>query len=131
MRPRSLALAAIVAVLTWPVAAQSLAGKWNATVDSPNGPFSFVFDLLVDAGGALTGTMQSEFFPPIPIKEATLKGNDVAFKITFEGLPDGSSLTVSYTGTVKGDELALVSKLEGAAPGGGPTEQAFTAHRSK
>ena len=131
MRLRSLALAAVLTVLALPVAAQSVAGKWNATVDSPNGPFSFVFDLLIDAAGMLTGTMQSEFFPPIPIKEATLKGNDVAFKITFEGLPDGSSLTVNYAGTVKGDELALTSKLEGAAPGGGPTEQSFTAHRGK
>ena len=130
MRLHPLALTALIAVLTWPVAAQSVAGRWNATVDSPNGPFAFVFELHVDSGN-LTGTMQSEFFPPIPIKEATLKGNDVAFKITFEGLPDGSSLTVSYTGTVKADELALTSKVEGAPPGGGPAEQSFTAHRTQ
>jgi hypothetical protein len=40
-------------------------------------------------------------------------------------------MTVSYKGVVKGDELALTSKFEGAPPGGGPAEQSFTAQRVK
>jgi hypothetical protein len=40
-------------------------------------------------------------------------------------------MTASYKGTVKGDELALTSKLEGTPPGGSPAEQSFVAKRAK
>jgi len=126
MRIRSLVLAVLAAVLTLPIAAQSVAGRWNATVDSEFGPFSFVFELLVDAAGKLAGTMHSDFFDA-PIKDATVNGSDIAFKLSID-TPDGA-INLSYTGTVKGDELALTAKVEGA-PAGTP-DQSFTAHRAQ
>ncbi len=72
----------------------------------------------------------NEFFGATPIKDGVVNGNDVSFKLTFAGAPDGD-MTISYTGTVKGDELALTSKFEGAPPGGGPAEQSFTAKRAQ
>jgi hypothetical protein len=53
------------------------------------------------------------------------------FKLTLEGAPDGGAMTINYTGTVKGDELAMTSKFEGAPPGGGPAEMSFAATRAK
>jgi hypothetical protein len=111
------------------LAQQGAAGRWNASVETPQGPFAFSFEFAVDAAGKLTGSMNNEFFGATPIKDGVVKGNDVSFKLTFAGAPDGD-ITVSYTGTVKGDELALTSKLEGAPPGGGPPEQSFTAKRA-
>jgi hypothetical protein len=49
---------------------------------------------------------------------------------SYDGGPNGP-MTISYTGTVDGDELALVSKFEGAPPGGGPAEQTLAATRTK
>jgi len=131
MKVRSLVLGAALALLALPVVAQTgAAGKWNASVDTPNGPFAFVFEFLVDAAGKLTGSMQNEFIGSIPIKDGTIKGNDVSFKLTIDGGPNGA-MNISYTGTVKGDNLELKSKFEGAPPGGGPAEQSLVAHRAK
>jgi hypothetical protein len=112
------------------LAQQGVAGRWNASVDTEFGPFAFVFEFIVDAAGKLTGAMHNELIGAAPIKDAVVNGNDVSFKLTFEGGPDGP-MTISYTGTVKGDELALTSKFEGAPPGGGPAEQSFTAKRAQ
>ena len=131
MKVRSLVLGAALALLALPVVAQTgAAGKWNASVDTPNGPFAFVFEFLVDAAGKLTGSMQNEFIGSIPIKDGTIKGNDLSFKLTIDGGPNGA-MNISYTGTVKGDNLELKSKFEGAPPGGGPAEQSLVAHRAK
>jgi hypothetical protein len=131
MNARKLAFAAALAVFASPLfAADGIAGKWNASVATEQGPFALVFE-FAEAGGKLTGTLQNDFIGSIPIQEGTVKGNDVAFKLTIamDGLPE--PLKISYTGTVNGDELSLTSKFEGAPPGGGPAEQQLTATRAK
>src|SRR6185503_17770352 len=124
------AFAATLALLSVPAFADGIAGKWNASVATDQGPFALTFEFAVD-GGKLTGSMQNDFIGSIPISDGTVKGNDVAFKLTIamDGLPE--PLKISYTGVVKGDELALTSKFEGAPPGGGPAEQQLTATRAK
>ena len=62
MARRFLTVAAALALFALPLAAQTgVAGKWNASVDTPQGPFALVFEFIVDAAGKLTGTMQNEF----------------------------------------------------------------------
>jgi hypothetical protein len=87
-----------------------------------------MLEFLVDAAGKLTGAMHNEMIGQVPIRDGVAKGNDISFKLVFEGGPEGP-MTVNYTGTVKGNELALTSKFEGAPPGGGPAEMSFTANR--
>ena len=111
MVSRSLAVALLVFSSFVASAQQGAAGRWNASVDSEFGPFAFVFEFLVDAAGKLTGSMQSEFFNA-PIKEAVIDGDKLSFKLTIDG-PEGA-MNISYTGVVKGDELQLTSKFEGA-----------------
>ena len=119
-----------IAAFALPVfAQQGVAGKWNASVNTDFGPFAFMFEFVVDAAGKLTGAMQNEFMGTVPIKDAVVDGNKLSFKLTFDG-PEGA-MTIGYTGTVNGDELAMTSKFEGAPPGGGPAEQSFTATRAK
>jgi hypothetical protein len=129
MRTRALLVTALATMLTLPAVAQSAAGRWNASVDTEFGPFAFVFEFVVDAAGKLTGAMQNELIGAIPIAEGAIKGNDISFKLTFAG-PDGS-MTINYSGTVKGDELELTSKFEGTPPPGGQAETKFTATRQK
>jgi hypothetical protein len=130
MRIRSLVLGVVAALFALPSIAQDVAGKWNASIDTPNGPFAFAFEFLVDAAGKLTGSMQNEFFGATPISEGVINGNDISFKLVFQGGPDGP-MTVSYEGTVNGDELAITSKFEGTPPPGGQAEASFTATRAK
>jgi hypothetical protein len=130
MRTRAFFLGALATLLTLPAAAQSAAGRWAASVDTEFGPFAFVFEFAVEAAGKLTGAMHNELFGAVPIADGTIDGNDLSFKLTFEGGPDGP-MTISYRGTVKGDELALTSKFEGTPPPGGSAEQSFTAKREQ
>jgi hypothetical protein len=130
MHLRSFVLASFAALLATSALAQGAAGTWNASVDTPNGPFAFVFDFAVDAAGKLTVSMQNDFIGATPIKDGATKGNELSFKLSFDGGPNGA-MTISYTGVVKGDELLMTSKFEGAPPGGGPAEQTFTAQRQK
>ena len=131
MKIRSFLLGSIVVLLANVAAAQQPAtGKWNAMLDTPGGPFTLVFDLLVDAAGKLTGTLTMDFIGAVPIKDGVAKGNDVSFKLTIEGAPTGP-MTIGYRGEVKGDELTLTSKFEGAPPEGAQAEQSFTAKRAK
>ena len=128
---RFFTVAAALALFTLPLAAQmGVAGKWNASVDTPQGPFTLVFEFIVDAAGKLTGTMQNDFLGSIPIKDGAVNGNDISFKLSIEGGPNGA-MNIGYKGTVKGDELSLTSKFEGEAPGGGPAEQSLKATRAK
>ena len=131
MKLRSLLLGSLLVLLAQAAAAQQpAAGKWNATVETPGGPFTLVFDFLVDAAGTLTGTLTLDFLGAVPIQEGVATGTDVSFKLTIEGAPTGP-MTIGYKGTVKGDELALTSKFEGTPPEGAQAEQSFTATRVK
>ena len=129
MKIRSFVFATVATLLAGQALAQGAPGKWNASVDTPNGPFALVFEFAVDAGGMLTGSLQNEFIGSIPIKDGAIKGNELSFKLSIDS-PDGA-LTISYKGTVTGDELLMTSKFEGTPPGGGPAEQSFTATRQK
>jgi len=131
MARRLYVVAAALALFALPLAAQTgVAGKWNASVDTPNGPFMLVFEFIVEAAGKLTGSLQNEFIGSIPIKDGTVNGNDITFKLSIEGGPNGT-MNIGYKGTVKGDELSLTSKFEGEVPGGVPAEQSFKATRAK
>ena len=131
MARRYLGIAAALALFALPLAAQTgVAGKWNASVDTPNGPFMLVFEFIVEAAGKLTGSLQNEFIGSIPIKDGTVNGNDITFKLSIEGGPNGT-MNIGYKGTVKGDELSLTSKFEGEVPGGGPAEQSVKLTRAK
>jgi hypothetical protein len=129
MTIRQMGLVAVLALIAIPATAQDAAGKWNASVDTPNGPFALVFEFTVD-GEKLAGSMSNEFMGATPITDGTVKGGELTFKLKMEGGPNGA-MTINYKGMVKGDELALTSTFEGAPPGGGPAEQTLTATRAK
>ena len=66
---------ALVGLALPAIAQQGVAGKWNASIDTPNGPFALVFEFLVDAAGKLTGSMRNDFTGSLPIEDAVLSGN--------------------------------------------------------
>jgi hypothetical protein len=125
-----LVLAAFLLMSAVPSWGQTIVGSWNATADTPQGPFAFVWKFEVDSTGKLSGSMQNDFIGSVSLNDVTLKGDQVSFKVTIQGNPDGP-VTISYTGVAKGDELAVTSKLEQPAAQAGAGEQTFMANRVK
>lgn len=129
MKTRLACCTAILMLAAASASADDVAGKWNASVESPQGPFAFTFDFTVD-GEKLMGSMSNEFMGATPIAEGMVHGNNVSFKLMLQGGP-GGAMTINYKGMVDGDELHLTSTFEGAPPGGGPAEQSFVAKRAE
>lgn len=110
--------------------AQGAAGKWDCSIETPNGPFNMTFDFAVK-GNDLTGSMINSF-GSTPISEGKINGNDLTFVLSFPGM-DGGTMTIDYKASVKGDEMSLTSKIRNppAGAGGPPPEQTFVAKRNK
>ena len=96
-------------------AAQGPAGTWIAEVDGPQGKFPLVFELSVQ-GERLTGTVSNDWLPKFPLQNGSVRGDQVSFELVLR------DVTLEYTGTLSGDEIALVSReLEERPSTGGQT----------
>lgn len=126
MKLRYLFCLAFFSLFASTVAAQGAAGKWNATIEGPQGAFSMIFEFMVD-GNKLTGTMSNDFMGSTAISDGTINGDDLAFKLSFD-TPNGA-MTINYKARVNGDEMAITSSFANPPPGGGPPETTFTAKR--
>lgn len=71
-------LAALL-VTTTVLFASKVEGKWTATVDTDNGPFTFTAEYVVK-DGKITGTLSSDM-GSVEIEPGTIKGNE--FEYTF------------------------------------------------
>jgi opacity protein-like surface antigen len=94
-----------------PALAADVAGKWTAEFDTQVGLQKYTYDLKVE-GEKVTG---KAFFERMGQKgeadllEGTLKGDQISFveMLDFQG----NSIRITYTGTVKGDEMALTRQV--------------------
>lgn len=130
MRIRQYALAGLLLAHAGAAAAEGVSGQWNATVETPQGPFPLVFELVAQ-GTELMGSVLVDFMGAMPISEGVIDGKKLSFKLVIDGGPAGP-ITVNYNGVVDGDELSLTSTFVGAPPpGAGPAEQSFTAIRAQ
>ncbi len=126
MKFRMLAFGLLAMLAALPTLAADIDGKWNASVDTPQGALALVFELKAD-GDKLSGTMSSDMTGAVPISEGTIKGNEVTFKLNIDAGP-GGALTIAYRGAVKGDDLKLISKFDA---GQGESETELVAKRAK
>ena|SRR5438105_2058246 len=102
--------------------AQGVDGKWTGEVQGGRGPQAVNLTLKAD-GGKLTGTITGGRGGDIPIEEGTIQGNTIKFKSKQQGR--GGEVVMTWTGTLKGDEIAFSRQPEG----GQAVE--FTAKRQK
>ena len=95
-----------------PVMAADVTGKWKAELQTPDGQ-TLTNELTFEAKGeTLTGTIVSSRSPePRPIENGTIKGDAITFEVTRDF--GGNPVKLSYTGTVKGDELPLKVTVAG------------------
>ncbi|MEJ7624300.1 MAG: hypothetical protein WKF34_09950 [Pyrinomonadaceae bacterium] len=97
----------------------SVAGEWDAAMNTPGGarPFKIIFK--VD-GEKLTGTVKRASGDAS--LTGTVKGNDIAFAYTINY--NSNDLTLSFTGKLSGDNLA------GTVSFGGNAEDTWSAKRT-
>ena len=127
MTIRHVVFALILGFISFSVLAESATGKWNATIEGPQGQFSMVFDFAVD-GSNLTGSMSNDFMGTTPISDGKINGNDLSFKLNVN--TPGGAMTINYKATVKGDEMTMTRTFENPPPGA-PAERTFVAKRVK
>ena len=93
------------------VAAQNAVdGKWAGEVQGGRGPQPVTLTLKAD-GTTLTGTAVGGRGGEVPIREGTIANNAMKFKTTQQGR--GGEVTFAWSGTLKGDEIAMSRMAEG------------------
>ena len=107
MKIRFLGILALLMAAALPASAADLAGRWTAEFDSPIGMQKYVYEFQ-KTGDALTGKATYERSignGTAPLKNVKLDGD----KITFEEplSVEGNEITITYSGTMAGDELKL------------------------
>lgn len=120
MRRTLLTALAFVLMLTAPAAAQSIAGEWNASMNTPGGTRTFKILFKVD-GGKLTGTVKREA-GDVPLT-GTVSGTSVKFSYTVNY--NGNPLTLTMDATVDGDSM------KGTVDFGGEAQDEFSATRAR
>ena len=120
MRTLVLAFARVVtAAAATPAAAQSVAGEWNASMNTPGGTREFKV-LLQVKGDSLSGTVKRPA-GDVPL-QGTVKGDVVTFSYVIDY--GGNALTLTVIATVTGDAM------KGTIDLGGNATEAFSATRA-
>ena len=98
-----------LAALVHPVSAsaQELAGRWEATRETPRGEMVQTL-ILQQEEGVWTGTL-SLMRQEMEIKEVKVEGNQVTFTMELAGRGRGAqaprTITQTFRGTLEGDEI--------------------------
>ena len=119
MRILALAFALAMCVVVTPVAAQSVAGEWNAQMNTPGGTREFKV-LIQVKGDSLSGTVKRPA-GDVPLS-GSIKGDAVTFAYTIDY--GGNALVLTVTATLKGDDM------KGTIDFGGNASEAFSATRA-
>ena len=107
------------------LAQNAVDGKWAGEVQGGRGPQQITVTLKAD-GGTLTGSITGGRGGEVAIKDGTISGTTLKFKSTQTGR-GGNEINMSWSGTLKGDEIAFTRTIEGGQ--GQPQE--FTLKRQK
>lgn len=107
----ALALVLVLGALPGLAADVAVTGKWTAEFDSQVGLQKYTYDLKVE-GEKVTGRASFERMGQkgeADLLEGTLKGATISFveMLDFQG----NAIRISYTGTVKGDEIAFTRQV--------------------
>ncbi len=118
----AIALAAGLLMAPALFAEHAVDGKWKASVETPRGTQDVTFDFK-EEDGKLTGTVSNPRGES-KIEDGKVEGNAISFKQTMSF--GDRSMTLSYSGTLDGDEIEFTRTMEGR----GRTSK-FTAKRKQ
>ena len=111
MRLKTWVLVLCVAALPVAAFAQgSVDGKWSGEVPGGRGAQQVTLTLKAE-GGKLSGSVAGGRGGEIPIEEGTIANGMLKFKTKQMGR--GGEVTLNWSGTLKGDEIAFTRMAEG------------------
>lgn len=119
MRQNLFAVLASFAALTTPIAAQSVAGEWDASYNTPGGVRTFKIVFQVE-GERLTGTVKRPT-GEVPLA-GTIKGDTVSFSYTI--VYNDNPLVLTVTAKLSGHSMT------GMVDFGGGAQEEFSAKRT-
>jgi hypothetical protein len=107
VKTRLLGILALLMAVALPAAAADLPGRWTAEFESPIGVQKYVYEFK-KSGDTLTGEATFDHSlgkGTVPLKDLKVEGDKVSFNepLTIEG----NQITITYSGTLTGDELKL------------------------
>jgi hypothetical protein len=100
----------LAALLTSSVFGADIDGKWNGSLDTPNGAVNLFFTFKAD-GTTLNGTTVGPDNNEVKISNGKIEGNKLAFDTTidFGGMP----FTIPYKGELAGNTVKLTLDFAG------------------
>ena len=107
MKIRFFGILAMLMAFSLPASAADLLGKWTAEFDTPIGVQKYVYEFR-KSGEALTGEAtfdRSLGKGTVPLNNIKVDGDKVSFEEPLSA--NGEQITITYTGTLAGDELKL------------------------
>jgi hypothetical protein len=107
MKIRFFGIFALLLAVAMPAAAGDLLGRWTAEFDTPIGVQKYVYEFK-KSGDALGGEATFERSignGTVQLKNVKVDGDKVSFEEPLS--VDGNELTITYSGTLTGDELKL------------------------
>ena len=109
---RSMVAVVLVAAFAGLARAADVSGTWTAEFDSQIGVQKYVYTFKVE-GEKLTGEAVAERMgqkePAVVLKDGSVKGDQIAFTepLNFQG----QEVSITYTGTIAGDEIKFTRKV--------------------
>jgi hypothetical protein len=82
------------------LSAADVPGKWQGTIQGPEGDLTLVFTFTVD-GETLGGTVEGPA-GQLPITKGTIKGDDLTFNVDLD-----ASTTITHEARVSGDSILV------------------------
>ena len=107
MKIRFFGILALLLATALPAGAADLLGRWTAEFDSPIGVQKYVYEFK-KAGDALAGEATFDHSMgkgTVPLNNVKVEGDKVSFDEPLN--INGEKITITYSGTLAGDELKL------------------------
>ena len=98
-----------VVLLPLTAIAADIGGRWNGTVSTPDGEFSLSYTFQA-VGDTFTGSM-FDGYGEKAIDDGKVDGDTISFSVRVDY--GGGPITLSYTGVVADDQIALTSVGDG------------------
>lgn len=99
----------MLAVLAGAVFAADITGTWSGTLSMGDNQFPLTYNFKQD-GDKLTGTVVGPQGDPLPLVEGKVDGDQLTFAVKVD--MNGDTAKFVSTGTIKGEEIALTTKVE-------------------
>ena len=105
------AIAMLILLVTVPVYAADIDGKWSGTFSGgPGGDVQLSYTFKAD-GNKLTGTSTGPDGVAVAIKDGKIEGSNISFSVDldFGGMP----FTITYKGVMTGDQIKVTIDMLG------------------